>query len=109
MAADGMVTGEKPSTGIRAPSTLMKHPLLPIGDQMTTDQVINALDQLIADAKDVFGSNSDTFRNLKAAYKVAEKEADEITEHRGLSDQQEYAAAHAHQTFDNARAINSGR
>lgn len=76
---------------------------------MTTDQVINALDQLIADARDAFGPNSDTLRNLRAAYKVAEREADEIAEHQGLSDQQEYAAAHAHQTFENARALNSRR
>lgn len=74
---------------------------------MTCDNVINQIDQLIADARDAFGDHSDTVRSLRAVYKVAEKEADEIAEHQG--DQHEYAAAHAHQTFADARAINSWR
>ena len=74
---------------------------------MTCDEVINEIDQLIAEAVDAFGKNSDTCRSLRAAYKVAEKEAEEIAEHQG--DQQEYTAAHAHQSFSAARALNSGR
>lgn len=76
---------------------------------MTVDDVVNEIDQLHANIGEVFGRNSDTYRAASALYKLASKEAAEIEEHQGLSDAQEYAAAHAHQSFTAARAINSGR
>jgi len=73
---------------------------------MDCDKIINEIDQLIADAKEAFGEHSDTVRLLRDAYKVAEKEAEELAEWQRLGDQQEYAAAHAAGRISDARAIN---
>lgn len=81
---------------------------------MNYDDIIKRIEQLHTDIGDVYGRFSDTYEATGKLYALAGIEAAKIEalpprKRPVLSDQQEYAAAHAHQTFENARALNSRR
>ncbi len=74
---------------------------------MTRDELLNQLDQLIAEAKEerCFGEYSTTVAVLRAAYRISLNEAQMFDENTP-TDAEEYTAAHAGERCREAAAIN---